>query len=159
MIQSEVSGVMFTIDPVANDKRKIIIESVWGLGELIVQGEVNPDHYEVNKENFTIADKQLSAQTRQLVKIGKATKQIPVARGYQKIQKLDDKYIKELARLGKKIENHYGFPDKGRNYGRRSRKILKKTHFYRPTSYFRRFTGFTWDCGWDPKSTFKLKRD
>ena len=110
MIQSEVSGVMFTIDPVANDKRKIIVESVWGLGELIVQGAVNPDHYEVNKENFTIADKQLSVQTRQLVKIGKATKQIPVARVYQKIQKLDDKYIKELARVGKKIENHYGFP-------------------------------------------------
>ena len=49
MVQSEVSGVMFTIDPVKNDKNKIIIEAVWGLGELIVKGSVNPDHFEINK--------------------------------------------------------------------------------------------------------------
>ena len=38
MVESEVSGVMFTVDPVLGDKTKIIIEAVWGLGEMIVQG-------------------------------------------------------------------------------------------------------------------------
>ena len=45
MVESEKSGIMFTIDPVTNDKSKIVIEAIFGLGELIVQGQENPDHY------------------------------------------------------------------------------------------------------------------
>ena len=37
-----------------NDSKKIIIEAVWGLGEFIVQGTVNPDHYEIEKKDFKI---------------------------------------------------------------------------------------------------------
>src|SRR5258708_1903788 len=47
MVHSEMSGVMFSLDPLTNDKSKIIIEAILGLGELIVQGAVTPDHYEV----------------------------------------------------------------------------------------------------------------
>ena len=54
MVQSEVSGVMFSIDPVTNDKDRIVIESVWGLGEMIVQGSVVPDKYVVQKDTFAI---------------------------------------------------------------------------------------------------------
>ncbi len=54
MVQSEVSGVMFSIDPVTNDKDKIVIEAVWGLGEMIVQGSVVPDKYVVQKAGFTV---------------------------------------------------------------------------------------------------------
>src|SRR4030042_6552523 len=59
MIQSKVSGVIFTIDPVTNDKDRIIIESVWGLGEMIVQGSVVPDRYVVQKETFLILSKEI----------------------------------------------------------------------------------------------------
>jgi pyruvate,water dikinase len=110
MVQSEVSGVMFTIDPTENDKHKIIIESVWGLGELIVQGAVNPDHYEVGKRNFHIIFKQISTQNKQLVKVGKQNKETPVSKAYKGVQKLSDQEIIELAKIGKKIEDHYGFP-------------------------------------------------
>jgi pyruvate,water dikinase len=44
MVQSEVSGVMFTADPISKDRDKLIIEAVWGLGDYIVQGVVTPDH-------------------------------------------------------------------------------------------------------------------
>jgi len=37
-----------------NDKKKIVIEAIYGLGELIVQGAVTPDHYEVSKTRFCI---------------------------------------------------------------------------------------------------------
>jgi len=110
MVQSEVSGVMFTIDPTNNDKRKIVIEAVYGLGETIVQGKVNPDHYEVDKQTFKIVKKELGDQTKQLVKIGTKTREIPVSKAYRKKQKLNDNKIIELAKLGKKIENHYLFP-------------------------------------------------
>jgi len=110
MIQSEVSGVMFTIDPVENDKNKIIIEAVWGLGEFIVQGTVTPDHYEIEKKDFAITNKQILKQPQQLIRVGKENKEIIVAKAYQSVQKLPDEKIKELAKIGRKIENHYGFP-------------------------------------------------
>ena len=110
MVQSEVSGVMFTIDPVENDKSKIVIESVWGLGEFIVQGIVTPDHYEIDKKGFKLVKNQIADQTKQLIKVGKQTKEIAVSNRFRKTQKLPDEKIVELAKLGKKIEDHYGFP-------------------------------------------------
>lgn len=110
MVQSEVSGVMFTLDPVTSDKERIIIESVWGLGELIVQGKVNPDHYEVNKKSLEIIKKEPGNQSIQMIKKGTKTLELPVSISFRHKQKLSDEKIIELAKLGKKIENHYLFP-------------------------------------------------
>ena len=49
MVQSDVSGVVFSINPVTKNKNQIVVEAVWGLGDYMVQGVVNPDHYIVNK--------------------------------------------------------------------------------------------------------------
>ncbi|NIQ10333.1 MAG: phosphoenolpyruvate synthase, partial [Gammaproteobacteria bacterium] len=61
MVQSEASGVMFTLEPVTSDQSKIIIEAVFGLGEAIVGGEVNPDLYIVDKEGLKISTKKIGA--------------------------------------------------------------------------------------------------
>ena len=110
MVPSEVSGVMFTIDPVENDKNKIVIEAIWGLGEPIVQGTISPDHYEVAKTNFKIIDKQIIRQVKELIRVGEKTREIPVSTAYQAVQKLADEKIIELAKIGRRIEDHYGFP-------------------------------------------------
>lgn len=117
MVQSETSGVMFTIDPVTNDKDTIIIEAVFGLGEMIVGGQVTPDHYEVNKGDFTLKNKNIVSQDVQLIRGGKtnkhsfsSNKQVAVSKAYRKNQKLPDEKIIELAKIGKKIEDHYFFP-------------------------------------------------
>ncbi len=110
MVESEVSGVMFTIDPITNDKSKVIIESVWGLGEMIVQGKVTPDHYEVSKKDLKIEKKEIGKQMLQLIKTKDDTHEVRVAPAYQSKQKLSDKLIEELAGIGKRIENHYLFP-------------------------------------------------
>jgi pyruvate,water dikinase len=49
MVQSQASGVMFTIEPVSSDQSKITIEAVLGLGEAIVSGEVTPDLFIIDK--------------------------------------------------------------------------------------------------------------
>lgn len=108
MIESEASGIMFTIDPVTNDKAKIVIEAIYGLGELIVQGAVTPDHYEVDKPSLTIATKTIADQKKMLVKKGSVNKEVRTFHG--KEQKITDKQILELARLGKQLEQHYYFP-------------------------------------------------
>ncbi len=110
MIQSEVSGVMFTINPVNNDKDRIVVDAVWGLGEMIVQGSVIPDHYVVQKETFAILSKEVSDQPIQLTKIDGVTKEVEVPVKKRPLQKITDKEVIELARLGDKLQRHYFFP-------------------------------------------------
>lgn len=110
MVQSEKSGVMFTIDPLNSDKSKIIIEAIYGLGELIVQGSVTPDHYQISKNDLKIESKNVSKQEVELKKNGSSDKLIKVSRLLQNKQKITDEQIKELAKLGKKLEHHYFFP-------------------------------------------------
>lgn len=110
MVESESSGVMFTLDPITNEKHKIIIEAIYGLGELIVQGAETPDHYEVSKKDFTLIGKTISAQNQQLLKKGSANILIKISKDFRKEQKLPDEKIIELAKIGHKIEKHYFFP-------------------------------------------------
>ena len=106
MVAAEVSGVMFTVEPLTNDQTKIAIEAVYGLGEGLVQGTFVPDRYLLDKETLKIEKRDISSQPFQIGPTGK----IPVSKPYQKAQKIPDKYIKEVALWGKKIESHYNFP-------------------------------------------------
>lgn len=110
MVESQSSGVMFTLDPVTNDKTKIVIEAIYGLGELIVQGKITPDHYEVSKKTFEILVKQVSEQSNLLTKSGTANKETRVSKRLARLQKISDKQIIELAKLGLALEKHYYFP-------------------------------------------------
>ncbi len=111
MVESEVSGVMFSIDPVKNDKDRILIESVWGLGEMIVQGSVVPDTYVVQKDSFAILSKEISDQKTQLVRTKSGeNKEIKVPKKIQQKQKISDSQIVALAKLGDKLQKHYYFP-------------------------------------------------
>jgi pyruvate,water dikinase len=110
MVQSEVSGVMFTINPVNNDKSVIVVESVWGLGELIVQGSVTPDHFEIDRKTYNIINKQISSQEVQLTKEKGITKQIKVAKSKIDQQKVSDSVILRVAKLGQRLQDHYKFP-------------------------------------------------
>jgi pyruvate,water dikinase len=110
MIQSEVSGVMFSIDPVSNQKDRIIIESVWGLGEMIVQGSVIPDKYVVQKETFSILSKEISDQSIELIKVNGENKEKHVPKNQIDKQKITDADIIALAKISDKLQKHYYFP-------------------------------------------------
>jgi pyruvate,water dikinase len=110
MVQSEVSGVMFSIDPTNNDKDRIIIESVWGLGEMIVQGSVIPDKYVVQKGTFDILSKEVSDQSIQLTKNKGETKEVEVPKFMRQRQKITDEEVVKLAKISAKLQEHYYFP-------------------------------------------------
>ncbi len=110
MVQSEVSGVMFTVDPVRNDKERIVVDAVWGLGEMIVQGSVVPDHYVVQKDTFFILSKEVSDQAIQLIKTNGVTKEIEVPKKIRDLQKITDDEITKIAKIGQKLQEHYYFP-------------------------------------------------
>ena len=115
MIQSQASGVMFTLEPVTSDSDKVVIEAVFGLGEAIVSGEITPDLYVVDKDSLKIISKKTANQESQLIKnptVGAKETNIwaPLPAPTQSQQKLTDSEIIKLAWLGKQIENHYRFP-------------------------------------------------
>jgi pyruvate,water dikinase len=117
MIQSEASGVLFTVEPLSSDTTKILIEAIFGLGEAIVSGDVTPDQYLLDKKEIRIIDKKVHKQEWQLVKNASAPSgdleaniKVPVPPSKQSRQKLADKDIIALSKLGKMIEDLYQFP-------------------------------------------------
>ncbi len=117
MVQSEASGVMFTLEPVTSNQMVIVIEAVLGLGEAIVSGEVTPDLYKVDKKEMRILDKKLSKQEWKLMRNpwrgdGRAEPNVKVEipANEQGKQNITDKEILSLAALGKQIETLYNFP-------------------------------------------------
>jgi len=114
MVQSEASGVMFTLQPETGDQSRIFIEAVFGLGEAIVSGDVTPDYYVVSKEVLKIIEKKVSRQEWKLARDisgGEINNtKVPIKPEEQKKQKISDTDILKLAGLAKRIEAHYKFP-------------------------------------------------
>lgn len=115
MVQSETSGVMFTVEPVTSDRSKIVIEAVFGLGEAIVSGEITPDHYVVDKASLRLTEKMVVVQNRKLVRsddpdAAEPNMWVDVPTPPANRQKLADRQIIELAKIGLKVEQHYGHP-------------------------------------------------
>lgn len=110
MVQSEKSGVMFTLDPLTSDKRKIAIEAGFGLGEAIVSGSIVPDRYLVSKDSLKIVSKEINKQDWMIKKVGGKDRHIDLPKNLRERQKISDKEIIELAKYGLKIEKHYKFP-------------------------------------------------
>jgi len=110
MVQSDVSGIMFTLNPVTNDKSQIIVEAIWGLGENIVQGAITPDHYEVDRQSFEVSNVTVTPQTIEMIKKGDKTYNAKVPKSRIHKRKLTDKQVKEVAEVGKKLHQHYFFP-------------------------------------------------
>jgi len=110
MVDSVVSGILFTRDPNTGENH-MIIEAGFGLGEAIVGGEVTPDHYVVDGASHRIIAKQLSDQAFQLVRAeGGGNVKVDLAEVDRKRQKLSDERIHRLASLAKVIESHYRRP-------------------------------------------------
>lgn len=112
MVQSEVSGIAFSVHPVTEDKNQLIIEAGWGLGEAVVSGAITPDSYVVSKKDNVIIDINVSQQEKQIIynEVKKENEWHKVDESKQEKQKLTGKQIIELSEIVKKIENHYKFP-------------------------------------------------
>lgn len=110
MVKSEVSGVAFSVNPVTKDTDEIMIEAIYGLGELLVQGMITPDNYIVDKHSFGVKKKSTKTKSVMLVyKDGENVEQ-PVSENQRDESCLTDEQIVELSELVNKIEQYYGTP-------------------------------------------------
>ncbi len=109
MVQSEVSGIMFTADP-NGDTTKIIIEAGFGLGETVVSGSITPDNFVVDKTTLKLEKKKINKQTFMLIRENGENTKINLGENKASVQKISDQKVIELASIGNKIEEHYKKP-------------------------------------------------
>jgi pyruvate,water dikinase len=112
MVAAEKSGVMFTVDPVARRRDRVVIEAVFGLGEGIVSGDLTPDHYVVDREKGSLLEEfvawQLEAVMLDLDAGGTRSVELPEEQGRSRV--LSDKELDDLRKVGLHLENHFGAP-------------------------------------------------
>lgn len=110
LVKADRSGVMFTANPLSSDRDSTIIEAVWGLAESIVAGSLIPDHYEVNTKEWRLTRQEITKQNLMLLPHEKGNKQAAVPAASVDKAKLTDQEIVTLAKLGKKIESLFTYP-------------------------------------------------
>jgi pyruvate,water dikinase len=110
MVNSRAAGVMFTLNPTNGDISKVVIEGSWGLGETVVSGSVNPDKFVVDKVMLEINERAVSTKHIECIydiEKGEVVN-ADVESDMQCTCCLEDLEIKELVRIAKIIESHYG---------------------------------------------------
>ena len=109
MVPSEVSGVLFTANPLTGLLSESVIDAAFGLGEALVSGQVQPDHFVVDAVSGALRGKTLGA--KELSTRGKAgggVETVPQAAAAR--QTLSEDEIGELVALGQAVQREYGAP-------------------------------------------------
>jgi len=111
MIDSEISGILFTANPITGSRQEAVINASWGLGEAIVSGLVTPDTFTVRKSDGHILSRQIASKERsiQYAREG-GTVELETPAHLRGIPAVSDGQVAELAALGQQIETHYGAP-------------------------------------------------
>jgi pyruvate,water dikinase len=111
MVDSDAAGVMFTVNPANNDRRTVVVEGAFGLGDTVVSGSVSPDHWELNKDTLEVTQEQIREKRVRTYRDEQGRNQrqeLSPQEGRRPC--LTDAQVKELADLGRQIEAHYGSP-------------------------------------------------
>ncbi len=110
LIPASIAGVLFTANPLDGDRDQVVINATWGLGEVLVAGQVTPDTVIVSKLERRIIFRETGTKTMMTVRTPTGTAEHPVPQAQQKQPVLDDAAALELAELGLQIEAHFGLP-------------------------------------------------
>lgn len=109
MVFPQVAGILFTADPVTSNRKVLSIDASFGLGEAMVRGIVNADIYKVC--NGKVIDKKISTKKLAIYALKDGgTKEQEIEPERQNRQALTDEQILQLERIGRKIEEHFGYP-------------------------------------------------
>ncbi len=122
MVRSDLaaSGVMFTLDTESGFDQVVLITSAYGLGETIVQGQVNPDEFYVYKRALEagkkailrrgLGSKAIRMTYGDATQAGKSVRTVQVPEDERRRFSITDAEVEELARYALIIERHYGRP-------------------------------------------------
>ena len=112
MVESEKSGVLFTVNPITHNREEIQINASYGLGESVVSGRVTADSYLCDKKG-NLKFCQIGSKQTQIIyadESGADTKEVPVSAKMQQERCLSEQEIASLCDEAVRVENHYGQP-------------------------------------------------
>ena len=111
MIDAESAGVVFSRNPVRLlDRKTLVVSSVWGLGEGLVSGELDADHFAVSRDDFSIVPTVVEKTLAFRAAATGGVEKVAVAAEKQRAPSLDGTQIVALAKLAIKIEEAFGAP-------------------------------------------------
>lgn len=110
MVNSEISGVLFTVDPVSKNKSQMMLNASWGLGESIVSGKVTPDIYVYDKNHRQVIDRRLGDKKIEVCYGTKGTEERETSLQQRSEFCLTEKQAIEIFELGRKTEQHFKCP-------------------------------------------------
>ncbi|MGH8795281.1 MAG: PEP/pyruvate-binding domain-containing protein [Stackebrandtia sp.] len=108
MVDAAVAGVGFTANPVTGRRREVVVDAAPGLGESVVSGTVNPDHFVVDPDGDIVERRLGDKRTAVVASPEGGTRLVEGADAAQPC--LSDDQIREIATLGLHVEEHYGSP-------------------------------------------------
>jgi pyruvate,water dikinase len=110
MVDAEVSGVMFTCNPVSGDPSMVALNASWGLGIAVVGGELTPDDYLVSKITGEVVRQTVNAKHVEYVPdaSGRGTVRVDVAAERRDEPCLGDVQLAALVEVARRIERHFG---------------------------------------------------
>jgi phosphoenolpyruvate synthase/pyruvate phosphate dikinase len=112
MVPAEAAGVLLTLDPLTGDRSQVTIEAAYGLGTAVVEGEVTPDRFAVDKVTLELRSRSIGEKAfayRFDPAAGRVAR-VEVPQAERARSCLDDGEVAELAALGKRIEQALGAP-------------------------------------------------
>ena len=110
LVRCEVAGVGFSVNPISGDLGEMIVDANFGLGESVVSGECEVDHYEIEKATQTIRRSVVAHKTRRIVSADRGTVEEDVPDSDAARPCLDDSQLAEVAALLARVENDAQFP-------------------------------------------------
>ena len=112
MVRSDLaaSGVIFTLDTESGFREVVFVTSSYGLGEMVVQGAVNPDEFYVHKPTRALVSKTLGGKAIQLIYGEAGTTQVDTPYADRQRFSITDAEVRALAEMAITIERHYGRP-------------------------------------------------
>ena len=110
LVPAEAAGILFTADPLAGRRDRVVINAAWGLGEAVVGGQVTPDTVVVDKASGKVIEQQISKKDTMTVRTQAGTHEEPVPADRRTKAVLSPRRAAELARIGVRVEELYGQP-------------------------------------------------
>ncbi len=111
MVNSAISGVIYTCNPVHPEENCMLINSIYGLGKYLVDGTLTPDIFKISKKDGSIKETRIALKPIKLTMVDpKGTRQEPIPESKQGSPSIDEIFMKQLFDAGLKIERHYGCP-------------------------------------------------
>ncbi len=109
-IACELAGVGFSIHPVSGQLDRLVIDANFGLGESVVSGEGEVDHFELDKGSLQISARVIGHKERMIVTAPTGVEERPVDAGRMDQPCLSDEQVQAVGELLKRVESHYGWP-------------------------------------------------